>query len=60
MPEYIQAPVSIGDNAGEMILKLDNNSILNIPLVAKEDVDKATWLKLFWRLTVHWFSLARR
>jgi D-alanyl-D-alanine carboxypeptidase (penicillin-binding protein 5/6) len=60
LPEYIQAPVSIGDNAGEMILKLDNNSILNIPLVAKEDVDKATWLKLFWRLTVHWFSLARR
>lgn len=60
LPEYMQAPVMVGDNAGEMVLTLDNNNILNIPLIVTEDVGKATWLKLFWRLTVHWFSLARR
>jgi D-alanyl-D-alanine carboxypeptidase (penicillin-binding protein 5/6) len=60
LPEYINAPVSIGDRAGEMVLLLENKEILNIPLVATEEVEKATWIKLFLRLMVHWFSLARR
>ena len=60
LPEHINAPVSTGDKAGEVVLMLDNKEILNIPLVATEEVEKATWLKLFARLTVHWFSLARK
>lgn len=58
--EYLNAPVSVGDNAGEVVLILDNKEILNIPLVVTEEVEKATWLKLFLRLTIHWFSLARK
>lgn len=60
LPEYLNAPVSAGDRAGEVILTLDGKQILNIPLVATEEIEKATWLKLFARLVVHWFSLARK
>lgn len=60
LPEYLDAPVSIGDRAGEVVLTLENEQILNIPLIATEEIEKATWLKLFWRLSVHWFSLTRR
>lgn len=60
IPEYVNAPVSAGDKAGEMVLLLDNKEILNIPLVVTEDVEKATWLKMFTKLVIHWFSLMRR
>jgi len=58
--EYVNAPVSVGDKAGEMVLLLDNKGILNIPLVVTEDVEKATWLKMFVKLIICWFSLMRR
>jgi len=58
--EYVNAPVSVGDKAGEMVLLLDNKEILNIPLVVTEDVEKATWLKMFVKLIICWFSLMRR
>lgn len=60
LPEYLEAPVSVGDKAGEVVLTLENAPILSIPLITTEEIEKATWLKLFWRLTVHWFSLARK
>lgn len=60
LPEYLDAPVSVGDRAGEVILILENKEILSIPLIVTEEIEKATWLKLFLRLTVHWFSLARK
>ncbi|NLX76714.1 MAG: D-alanyl-D-alanine carboxypeptidase [Clostridiaceae bacterium] len=60
LPEYVNAPVSTGDRAGEVVLTLENKEILSIPLIVTEDVQKASWFKLFLRLTVHWFSLARR
>jgi hypothetical protein len=59
LPDYINAPVNIGDKAGEAVVTLENDVILKIPLVTMEEVKKATWLKIFWRLTTHWFCLAR-
>ncbi len=60
LPDFINAPVAIGDKAGEAVVTLENEVIKSIPLVTMEEVKKATWLKTFWRLTVHWFSLARK
>ncbi len=60
LSEYLNAPVKIEDKAGEAVVMLDNEVVLSIPLIATEEVEKATWLKMFWRLTVHWFSLARK
>lgn len=59
LPEYLDAPVAAGDNGGEVVFTLDNEVIKKIPLVTTGEVAKATWLKMFWRMAVHWFSLAR-
>jgi D-alanyl-D-alanine carboxypeptidase (penicillin-binding protein 5/6) len=59
LPEYLDAPVASGENGGEVVYTLDNEVIKKIPLVTTGGVDRATWLKMFWRMAVHWFSLAR-
>ena len=59
MPDFIKAPVNEGDKAGEAVVALENDVLLKIPLVTMEEVKKATWLKIFWRLATHWFCLAR-
>jgi D-alanyl-D-alanine carboxypeptidase (penicillin-binding protein 5/6) len=59
LPEYLNAPVAAGDNGGEVVITLDNEVIRKVPLVTTGEVQKATWLKMFWRLAVHWFSMAR-
>lgn len=60
IPEFINAPVKKGDRSGEVALLLDGKAVKSLPLVTTEDVPKATWLKIFWKMTVHWFSLARK
>jgi D-alanyl-D-alanine carboxypeptidase (penicillin-binding protein 5/6) len=60
LPEYLNAPVTAGDRGGEVVITLNNEAIQKIPLVTTGNIEKATWLKMFWRLAVHWFSLARR
>ena len=59
LPEYLDAPVTAGENGGEVVYTLENQVIKKIPLVTTAEVTKATWLKMFWRMTVHWFSVAR-
>jgi len=59
MPDFIKAPVNAGDKAGEAVVTLENDVLLRIPLVTMEEVKKATWLKIFWRLVTYWFCLAR-
>lgn len=60
LPEYLNAPVASGDNGGEVVITMDNEVIIKIPLVTTGAVDKANWFKMFWRMAVHWFSLARK
>lgn len=60
IPEFLNAPVKEGDNSGEAALLLDGKVIKSLPLVTTGDVQKATWLKLFWKMAIHWFSLARQ
>lgn len=60
LPEYLNAPVNAGDNSGEVVLMVDDKVIKSIPLVTSEEVQKAVWIKMFWRITIHWFTLARR
>lgn len=59
LPEYLEAPVAAGDNGGEVVFLLENEVVKKVPLVTTSDVPKATWLKMFWRMAVHWFSLTR-
>jgi D-alanyl-D-alanine carboxypeptidase (penicillin-binding protein 5/6) len=59
LPGYLDAPVAAGENGGEVVYTLENEVVKKVPLVTTGDVPKATWLKMFWRMAVHWFSLAR-
>lgn len=59
LPEYLDAPVAVGENGGEVVYTLENEVIKKVPLVTTGEVTRATWLKMFWRMAVHWFSLAR-
>ena len=59
LPEYLDAPVAAGENGGEVVYTLGKEVIKKIPLVTTGEVTRATWLKMFWRMTVHWFSVTR-
>jgi len=60
LPEYLNAPVDAGKKAGEVVMIVDNEPAVSIPLVTTGEVKKATWFKMFWRMAIHWFSLARK
>lgn len=60
LPDYLNAPVAVGEKAGEVVMIVENEPALSIPLVTTGEVKKATWLKMFWRMAIHWFSLARK
>jgi len=49
----IKAPIEQGDALGTLTLTLNNETILEKPLVALESVDKAGLFKRFW----HWLKL---
>jgi D-alanyl-D-alanine carboxypeptidase (penicillin-binding protein 5/6) len=47
--ENIKAPIKKGDQLGTLVLKQNGKIILKSPLVAKENVDQASWWDLFKR-----------
>ncbi|MCA1030604.1 D-alanyl-D-alanine carboxypeptidase [Bacillus timonensis] len=49
LKEDIQAPVKKGDKLGVLILKKDDKVISKSPLVSAEDINEASWWKLFKR-----------
>jgi serine-type D-Ala-D-Ala carboxypeptidase (penicillin-binding protein 5/6) len=52
--ENIKAPIKKGDQLGTLVLKQNGKVVLESPLVAKENVDQASWWDLFKR-TFGWF-----
>lgn len=47
--EDVKAPVKKGDVLGTLIIKKNNEVLSESPLVAKEDIEEASWWKLFKR-----------
>ncbi|WP_062104757.1 D-alanyl-D-alanine carboxypeptidase family protein [Bacillus niameyensis] len=43
----IKAPVKKGNEIGELIIKKDGKEVAKVPLVAKENVKKASWWNLY-------------
>jgi len=43
----VAAPVEKGDKLGTLKVEKDGKTIVTSPVVAKEDIDKASWLQLF-------------
>lgn len=50
LDETVEAPVSIGDSVGKLICKIDGETVKEVPIYAKEAVEKNTFGSLFLRL----------
>lgn len=50
LPEKIKAPVTAGDKVGEVVYKLDGAEIGKTPIVAKESVNRAGFLDIFFKI----------
>lgn len=46
--DYIEAPVKKGDVVGKMTLLADGKKVRDINLTVKENIEKASFLELFW------------
>jgi len=51
----ITAPVKAGDKVGTVAFKSGDKVVGNVDLVAANDVEKASFLKLFFRMVSDWF-----
>ncbi|OCA92701.1 D-alanyl-D-alanine carboxypeptidase family protein [Pseudobacillus wudalianchiensis] len=51
----IQAPIKKGERLGELTIKQDGKVISKTPLLAKEDVNRASWWQ-FYKKVFHYFS----
>ena len=45
----LKAPIKKGDPVGELVIEKNGEKLIQSPLVAKEDIDKASWWDLFKR-----------
>lgn len=57
--QELTAPVAINQKVGEIIYKIDDNEVGRFDLVANEDVKKVSFVKLFTKLYLRWFSVGR-
>lgn len=55
----IVAPVKSGQKIGEVIYKLGDNELGKAELVAANDVQRASFIRLFFRMVIDWFRLGR-
>ena len=55
----LEAPIAMNQKVGEVIYKLDGTEIGRYELVASQDVKKVSFLSLFNRMLVKWFSVNR-
>lgn len=53
--EQIEAPVCIGDTLGQITYYLNGKEIGSIPIVAKQEVEKASYSDYLQKLTKHFF-----
>lgn len=58
VPE-LTAPIVTNQKVGDIIYKIDNNVVGKFDLVANEDVNKISFMNLFTRLALRWFSVGR-
>lgn len=56
LPENIEAPISVGDTLGRLVVTLEGEEVANEPLVALASVPKAGFLKTLWHSVVLFFN----
>ena len=58
--EDIEAPISVNESLGEVVYSVDGNVIGKGTLVAENGVERATFVKLLFRMIVDWFGVGRK
>jgi len=56
----ITAPLKAGQKLGEMIYRLNEMEVGRADLVAETEVERASFIKLFYRMLIKWFTIGRR
>lgn len=59
LADDLKAPVKPGQKVGEVIYTVSGDEVGKADLVADDDVQKATFLKIFFTLVTEWFGLGR-
>ncbi|HHW32404.1 MAG TPA: D-alanyl-D-alanine carboxypeptidase [Clostridiaceae bacterium] len=59
LPDNIEAPVYAGKSVGEVIYTIDGNVIGKADLVADNTIERATFLKVMYRMIIDWFKVGR-
>ena len=59
MEPFLIAPVEAGQKVGEVIYKLEGDEIAKVNVVADESIDKASFIKLFFRMVLEWFGIGK-
>ena len=56
---FIIAPVEAGQKIGEIVYKLDEKEIAKVNVITDKAIDKASFIKLFFRMVLEWFGLGK-
>ncbi len=59
VPTSVEAPIKQGQKIGELVYKLDNSIIGKVDIVAANDVQKASWLRLLLKKILSWIGLGK-
>ncbi|MCX7843197.1 MAG: D-alanyl-D-alanine carboxypeptidase [Clostridia bacterium] len=59
LPENVNAPVEKGQKLGEVIFSVEGKELGKFDVVAEGKVEKASFLRLFFKLIVAWFGMGR-
>ncbi len=59
LPEYINAPVRVGQKVGEVLYKLNGKTLCQVDLVANTEVKKLTLINIMEYTFLEWFRLLR-
>ena len=60
MKENILAPIVKGQKIGEMVYKVGDTEIGRFNLLAENDMKKASWITLFFRMVASWFHFGKK
>lgn len=56
----LEAPVKAGQKIGEVTFILSGNEVGKAELVASNDIQRASFMRLFFRMVMEWFSMGRK
>jgi D-alanyl-D-alanine carboxypeptidase (penicillin-binding protein 5/6) len=60
MQENILAPIVKGQKIGVMVYKVGDTEIGRFNLLAENDMKKASWITLFFRMVASWFRFGKK